>query len=375
MRRATKWLAFLMVMAMLLTFLLAGTLTASAQETTPPPEDDGVITLEEAPRVTPPDLVEQGRSEELVEPEPVGSVGSFEALVWDDTANPDGALNEGEIYVDGLTVNLYIKRPDGTWKPYGSKVTGPEPTNFVRSVPWINPLHVHGWVGWDGLPLSYTGVEVLPAGDSGGTNSYAYADYKMELVPSGKWLPSNKTVRYGRLYAIQLFPFQWAPALWYYPQNGDPAARGFGLWEPSMISGYAFHDSNADGKKSSRESCLKGWTIILTVDLKEVARTTTDANGYYEFKGLAPGFYQVWEAEKSWWKLIFYYHPPIVPRPSGVYRGNHFVWIKPHENYADRNFGNLRMDSICDMYYYGKYVIALVKYWLGLGVKNPNAYL
>lgn len=375
MKRGSKWVALLALTAMLLALLPAGTLATAEEASQEQTLDDGVMTLEEAPRLTPEDVPMTKELEAALEEDSLPSgCGSFEALVWDDTANPDGALNEGEIYVDGLTVNLYIKRPDGTWRFYGSKVTGAEPNNFIRWVPWLNPIHEHGWVGWDSLPLSYTGIETR-VGEDGSKYDYHYTDYKMELIPSGVWKPSNDTVREARLYEMQLWPFQWAPAIWCYPQNGDPAVRGFGVWEPSKISGNVFHDANANGKKDRFEPYLKGWTVILTVDLKEVARTTTNSSGYYEFTGLKCGFYQVWEKEKCFWKQIFYYHQPIVPRPDGVYRGYHFVWIQPHQTYGNLNFGNLSMNSICDVFYYNKYVLSLVKYWLGLGVQNPYAYI
>lgn len=399
MRKGSKWVALLALLAMLLTFLLAGPLSASAQEfaAEEAKEGDGVVTLEEAPTYGSLDeLLENmssiandvligilntilqlgiGIAQTIFDFATQGNCGSFEALVWDDTANPDGALNEGEIYVDGLEVKLSYKDKDGKWVPYGTKMTGAEPKDFVRWVPWWNPIHEHGWVGWNGLPTNLTGIERLPAGDGVSFNEYWYTDYKMELIPSGIWKPSNDTVRYARLYKIQFSPFQWAPAIWCYPQNGDPAVRGFGVWEPSTISGNVFEDSNANGAKGRYESNLKGWTVILTVDLKEVARTTTDAYGNYQFTGLKCGFYQVWMAERCFWKCIFYYHPPIVPRPSGVYRGNHFVWIKPHEKYAGRNFGMLNMLTLTGPFNYGKYCLALVAYWLGLGYTNPNAYL
>lgn len=375
MSKSSRWFAVLAIVAMLTSFLMAGTLTALAQGTEQE-QEDGVVTLEEAPRVTPADLAQDGRSAELVEPEPVGSVGSFEAVVWDDSWCPDGFANEGLVGVDGLNVNLYIKRPDGSWKPYGTKVTGSEPVDFYRYlplwIPWINPPHEHGWVGWDHLPTNYTGVEAI-TGEGGQTNNYPYADYKMELIPTAQWLPTNDTVRYGRLYEVQWMPFQWACALWYYPQSAYPSTRGFGVRvPPSKIGGYVFHDKNADGKMSSREPLLKGWTVILTSNLVEIARTTTDSNGRYEFKGLDPGYYQVWEASRWGWKQIFYYYNPIVPRPSGVDKGNHFIFVNPKVDYLDCNFGNLRMDSICDMFYYNKFLIKLVAYWLGLGLGDAS---
>lgn len=65
----------------------------------------------------------------------------------------------------------------------------------------------------------------------------------------------------------------------------------FGFFSPAAasISGYVYHDANNDGVKDPGEAAIPGVTITLTGSNGESHTTTTDVNGYYEFKGLRPG--------------------------------------------------------------------------------------
>jgi len=75
---------------------------------------------------------------------------------------------------------------------------------------------------------------------------------------------------------------------------------------PMTISGHKFNDLNGDGVKDADEPGLSGWTIVLDgydaiTNTPVHLATTTDANGYYEFKGLTAGTYTVSEDLKSGW--------------------------------------------------------------------------
>lgn len=60
------------------------------------------------------------------------------------------------------------------------------------------------------------------------------------------------------------------------------------------IRGMVFLDANRDGVRAASESGIANVSVALyTQDRKEVARTTTDLQGEFEFSGLTPGIYIV----------------------------------------------------------------------------------
>lgn len=77
-----------------------------------------------------------------------------------------------------------------------------------------------------------------------------------------------------------------------------------------VISGHKYHDANRNGVRDPGEEGLAGWTITLHRDRSDagqstgpVATTTTDANGYYEFRldGHLPGDYALTEESRDGW--------------------------------------------------------------------------
>ncbi|WP_390621528.1 SdrD B-like domain-containing protein [Rubripirellula reticaptiva] len=114
--------------------------------------------------------------------------------------------------------------------------------------------------------------------------------------------------------------------------TGGMSARNYDFPEvpPALISGYVFQDGDAiqtnnaplatelrqyrDGQLTSDDTLLAGVTIELRTLLglpftgdralpgvygDGPIRTTTDANGYYEFTGLRPGVYHVYQVQPS----------------------------------------------------------------------------
>lgn len=67
-----------------------------------------------------------------------------------------------------------------------------------------------------------------------------------------------------------------------------------GLYELTEISGKIYLDTNADLTRQETEWLIPDVTVILNDSAgTEVAITTTDENGYYQFKDLTPGDYEV----------------------------------------------------------------------------------
>jgi uncharacterized surface anchored protein len=83
-------------------------------------------------------------------------------------------------------------------------------------------------------------------------------------------------------------------------QWGDAGIEyNFGEYRPVSISGYVYHDHDNDGQRESGEEGLAGVTVQVvpfdTLAPQTPQTATTDANGFYQVSGLAPGKYRVVE--------------------------------------------------------------------------------
>jgi serine-aspartate repeat-containing protein C/D/E len=102
--------------------------------------------------------------------------------------------------------------------------------------------------------------------------------------------------------------------LWICPANGETLPMlvvsgcyigpiGFFNFKKGTIYGYKWNDLDGDGVWDQGEPALPGWTIwfegwgfgYMT------GFAVTDENGYYEFTGLPPGEYVVWEVGQPGW--------------------------------------------------------------------------
>ena len=73
-------------------------------------------------------------------------------------------------------------------------------------------------------------------------------------------------------------------------------------FEPSNISGFVYHDENGDGNRENTEDPIPATRIALYDDNgNEIAETTTDENGFYEFSGLPKGNYRLREIQPDGW--------------------------------------------------------------------------
>ena len=71
-----------------------------------------------------------------------------------------------------------------------------------------------------------------------------------------------------------------------------------------VISGMKFDDINYNGIKETSDTGLAGWTIQLNGDTG-VRTTVTDAKGFYQFRDLPTGYYQVSEQQQNNWVQIY----------------------------------------------------------------------
>ena len=75
----------------------------------------------------------------------------------------------------------------------------------------------------------------------------------------------------------------------------DASVQGvdFGLVAPATIGDRVWDDANGNGTDESEPGVPHATVILTDANGVEVARTTTDANGNYQFTGLVPGTYTV----------------------------------------------------------------------------------
>jgi protocatechuate 3,4-dioxygenase beta subunit len=114
-----------------------------------------------------------------------------------------------------------------------------------------------------------------------------------ELQPAG-WLQGGQSAgSHGgddsQQDVIRRVPVGWGQRLTQY---------NFCELQPSSISGTVFVDGNGDCLRQDDEPPIDGVTIELRdMNGQFVARTTTDANGQYQFGDLEPGDYQIFEVQ------------------------------------------------------------------------------
>ena len=71
---------------------------------------------------------------------------------------------------------------------------------------------------------------------------------------------------------------------------------------PAQLSGYVYHDRDNDGLRETGEEGLAGVTLRLLDDTgQQVAVTTTDAQGFYQFDFLRAGVYSVVQSHPGGW--------------------------------------------------------------------------
>ncbi|MEM8996569.1 MAG: SdrD B-like domain-containing protein, partial [Acidobacteriota bacterium] len=128
------------------------------------------------------------------------------------------------------------------------------------------------------------------------TGAYAFSpgpgDYylEFELPPDTAFAPDNRGTDDG----LDSDPFATGFTSPFTLGPGEvDGTRDAGL-EPAVIGNRVWDDQNADGRQQPREPGQPGVVVrLLDAADAEVASTTTDARGFYQFLGVATGTYRI----------------------------------------------------------------------------------
>lgn len=169
--------------------------------------------------------------------------------------NGDCTFQEGEQWLAGVEVQLR----DSAGNVIATTVTGSDGVYIFNGL----------------APGVYSVFEVQPAG---------YFDGGEQVGTAGGTVGGNDLIT-----SIQLGP--------------GVTATGYDFCEnePVSLSGYVYLDLDNDGVRDSGESGIAGVTLVLldANGAPTTRTTTTDANGFYRFDGLAPGVYGVSEVHPT----------------------------------------------------------------------------
>jgi len=137
-----------------------------------------------------------------------------------------------------------------------------------------------GMEGWT-IQLSQDG-SVISTTTTEKDGSYRFAElspgsYTVSEVEQTGW---TRTAPSEGSYTVEL-------------KNGDVKDRDFGNHGSFAISGTSFLDSNGNGVRDEGESGQAGVAIQLSRDGSVINATTTQEDGSYSFRNLAPGTYSI----------------------------------------------------------------------------------
>jgi SdrD B-like domain len=322
MKRATKWLAFTVIMTMVAAALLVVPASAMAQTTTS-----------------------------------TTMTGKIEMVVWSDL-NGNGVWDhqydeltgpENEL-IDGIEVVLSKEVQDAstgvnTWEFVDKKKTGP--ASLLNNPVWD---YKHGCVVWDNLTLDGNGV-------------WPPTRYKLDLVMDGTFKPVGDGYCIAELSFVNndiqlVLPMVSWNELWNAPQINETTAT---------ISGFVWNDANCDQIIEWSEYSyfpLQGWTVMLTNSRgSKIATTVTDVHGYYYFRGLKPGTYEVWVQDRRSYNQVAPYYKFYTWPPWGYNKGHFNINATGNNRYRMNNFGMLDMrDSVWAPLYYALWWIGLLQY-------------
>ncbi|TIV23423.1 MAG: hypothetical protein E5W02_05875, partial [Mesorhizobium sp.] len=116
----------------------------------------------------------------------------------------------------------------------------------------------------------------------------------------------------------------------------------FGNFQLGSISGHKYVDADGSLATTGDETGVSGWTITLYNDAnhdnvadasEQVAQTTTDGSGAYQFTGLLPGDYIIKEEDKAGWTHL----SPVQIDQNSLTSG---------QDLTDQDFVNVELGSI-----------------------------
>ncbi|WP_292062888.1 SdrD B-like domain-containing protein [Mesorhizobium sp.] len=122
----------------------------------------------------------------------------------------------------------------------------------------------------------------------------------------------------------------------------DSHNNDFGNFQLGSISGHKFEDADGSLATTGDRTAVQDWTITLYKDAnhdniadagEQVAQTTTDASGFYEFTGLLPGDYLIKEEDKTGWTHL---SPVQIDQDS----------LTSGQNLTDQDFVNFQFFSV-----------------------------
>ncbi|WP_292231552.1 SdrD B-like domain-containing protein, partial [Mesorhizobium sp.] len=116
----------------------------------------------------------------------------------------------------------------------------------------------------------------------------------------------------------------------------------FGNFQLGSISGHKYLDADGSLATTGDRTAVQGWTITLYNDAnhnnvadagEQVAQTTTDVNGLYQFTGLVPGDYLIKEQDQAGWTHL----SPVTINQDNLTSG---------QNLTNQDFINTQLGSI-----------------------------
>ena len=122
----------------------------------------------------------------------------------------------------------------------------------------------------------------------------------------------------------------------------DSHNNDFGNFQLGSISGHKYLDADGSLVTTGDRTPVQGWTITLYNDAnhnniaeaaEQVAQTTTDANGVYQFTGLLPGDYLVKEQDQAGWTHL---------SPAQINQNS----LTSGQNLTNQDFINTQLSSI-----------------------------
>ncbi|SFQ14911.1 Cna protein B-type domain-containing protein, partial [Mesorhizobium sp. NFR06] len=122
----------------------------------------------------------------------------------------------------------------------------------------------------------------------------------------------------------------------------DSHNNDFGNFQLGSITGHKYLDADGSLATTGDRTPVQGWTITLYNDAnhnntadagEQVAQTTTDANGLYQFTGLLPGDYLINEQDQAGWTHL----SPVQIDQNSLTSG---------QNLTNQDFINTQLGSI-----------------------------